>query len=428
MRKYRSQILVLLFVTLGFFAYPSFSIGDEVKDLQERIDTRTGEIQELEAEIKKIEKELKLVGAEKATLSSKLSQIELTRKKLSADLSITQKKIDAVNVTLQELGTDIDSKGNSILNSKIGIAEMARSLREIDDISLVELMLGVGNLGAAMDKGASLVRISQEVDSRIRELKTVRADLETSRKEVATEQAKLLSLHKEFRAKKTIEDANIREAASILKQTAGKETAYMKILADKEALREAFEAELFAFEAQLKIAIDPSTLPTAGSKVLLWPLRDVLITQYFGSTEFSKSALGAVYSGKGHNGVDLRASIGTRIYAAASGIIIGSGDTDDVCKGASYGKWVLIEHSNGLTTLYAHLSHIDVVGGEKVVSGDGIGYSGNTGYSTGPHLHFSVFASKGVSVGQLKSKNPRCGTYTLPIASLNSYLNPLSFL
>ena len=87
-----------------------------------------------------------------------------------------------------------------------------------------------------------------------------------------------------------------------------------------------------------------------------------------------------------------------------------------------------MEHDNNLSTLYAHLSLIRVDAGDAVQAGDLLGYSGNTGYSTGPHLHFAVFASKAVRVtSEYKSKI--CGTLlTLPLSPKNGYLNPLSYL
>ncbi|MDQ3014888.1 MAG: M23 family metallopeptidase, partial [bacterium] len=132
-------------------------------------------------------------------------------------------------------------------------------------------------------------------------------------------------------------------------------------------------------------------------------------------------------NGSGHNGIDLGVPIGTAIKSAGVGEVVASGDTDTVCPRASYGKWVLIKHSNGLSTLYAHLSLIKVSAGQAVESGSIIGYSGNTGYSTGPHLHFTVYASQGVQVVNRPSQ--ACGgTYTMPVADLKAYLNPLSYL
>ena len=85
-----------------------------------------------------------------------------------------------------------------------------------------------------------------------------------------------------------------------------------------------------------------------------------------------------------HNGIDLRAPQGTRIFAAAAGTVIASGVS------GGFGKRVVIDHGDGWFTLYAHMSKLRVDEGEEVAAGKGIGKVGTTGLSTGPHLHFEV--------------------------------------
>ena len=88
--------------------------------------------------------------------------------------------------------------------------------------------------------------------------------------------------------------------------------------------------------------------------------------------------------------------------------------------------WVLVRHGNGLTTLYAHLSSISVSKGQSVLTGQLLGHSGNTGYATGPHLHFTVYASDAV---QFKQYTCRSGpTVTVPISAYSAYLNPMDYL
>jgi murein DD-endopeptidase MepM/ murein hydrolase activator NlpD len=114
--------------------------------------------------------------------------------------------------------------------------------------------------------------------------------------------------------------------------------------------------------------------------------------------------------------------------SAASGVVVETGDTDKTCRGASYGRWVLIRHNNGLSTLYGHLELVRVSKGEQVGPGSTIGYSGSTGYSTGPHLHFTVFASAAVRVDDLPSSSCKNAIYRIPVASRNGYLDPESYL
>ena len=87
----------------------------------------------------------------------------------------------------------------------------------------------------------------------------------------------------------------------------------------------------------------------------------------------------------------------------------------------------MIKHPNGLTTLYGHLSLLSVVKGQQVSVGEKIGYSGNTGNSTGPHLHFGVYASEGVRIGTIPT-SINCRNVVLPLSDTKAYLNPLSYL
>jgi murein DD-endopeptidase MepM/ murein hydrolase activator NlpD len=88
---------------------------------------------------------------------------------------------------------------------------------------------------------------------------------------------------------------------------------------------------------------------------------------------------------KMHTGLDFTADVGTEIYATGDGVI----EAVD-SKLAGYGRHVIIRHGYGFQTLYAHMSRVNVKPGEKVKRGQIIGYVGNTGASTGPHLHYEV--------------------------------------
>jgi len=88
---------------------------------------------------------------------------------------------------------------------------------------------------------------------------------------------------------------------------------------------------------------------------------------------------------RSHEGVDIAAAMGTGVYVSAEGSVLRTG-YDPV----GYGRFVEIRHPNGMTTLYGHLSRLDVASGDAVEAGARIGLVGSTGRSTGPHLHFEV--------------------------------------
>jgi murein DD-endopeptidase MepM/ murein hydrolase activator NlpD len=107
-----------------------------------------------------------------------------------------------------------------------------------------------------------------------------------------------------------------------------------------------------------------------------------------------------------------------------------TGNTDAVPGCYSWGKWTLIDHANGLSTLYAHQNVVGVTAGQKVNTGDIIGYVGNTGFSTGPHLHFTVYAKDGVNVrrfNEIKTVTS-CGPATTPVAATDAYIDPILYL
>ncbi len=93
----------------------------------------------------------------------------------------------------------------------------------------------------------------------------------------------------------------------------------------------------------------------------------------------------------GYNGVDFGVPVGSKVFAAAAGKVIVSKAGG---YNGGYGNYIVISHSNGTQTLYAHLSQNLVSVGTSVSQGQAIGYSGNTGRSTGPHLHFEVRGAK----------------------------------
>jgi murein DD-endopeptidase MepM/ murein hydrolase activator NlpD len=174
---------------------------------------------------------------------------------------------------------------------------------------------------------------------------------------------------------------------NLLKETKNQEKLYQQKLTELEKLQADVAEEIEAMQKTLRGRIDSSLLP--GKGVLGNPLQSTKVTQGYGATAFARTA----YRGQYHNGVDFGAPVGTPIYASESGRVLSVGDQDRYCPRGAYGKYVLIKHMNGLTTLSAHLSRYVVENGESVTRGQLIGYVGKTGYATGPHLHFTIFAS-----------------------------------
>ncbi|WAC61074.1 M23 family metallopeptidase [Brevundimonas sp. SL130] len=110
------------------------------------------------------------------------------------------------------------------------------------------------------------------------------------------------------------------------------------------------------------------------------PVRGYAINSPFGLRKLAIEA-----RARAHKGVDIAAPLGTSVFTAAEGRIVHTG-----YDAGGYGHFIEVRHPNGLSTIYGHLSRIDVASGDAVAHGQRIGLVGSTGYSTGPHLHFEV--------------------------------------
>ncbi len=418
-------LTISTFILLLMSAVPTHA--GLIDDLKNKISGRETEIEKLEQEINQYQAQLNETEEEATSLNKDIKTIDITRRKLSTNIKVTQNEIYASSLSIEKLELEIDNKKSDISHNIEIIKSTIRNIHEIEELSLVELALSSRNISNFWDDVEGYQRFQKSMSDTVKELEILKETLENKKTEVEQEQTNLVSYKSKLSDQKSIADNQRYKKNNLLKETKSQEAEYEKILAEKKKLREKFERELNALESELRIAIDPSTLPPVGKGILRWPLDSIYVTQYFGNTKFAKSG---AYSGSGHNGIDFRASVGTPVRTALSGTVIETGDTDQYSGCYSYGKWALVKHNNGLSTLYAHLSLTKVSAGQTVVTGDVIGYSGNTGYSTGPHLHFTVYASQGVQVVRLgdRKRITNCANARIPIASLNAYMNPLDYL
>lgn len=421
-RVITKTILLFALVTVPF----SSIYADTKSDLEQKIAERNQAIKLLETEIAGVKNEIDKTNSQAKTLQEYIHTLDLTISKLNKDSRVTEHQIAATTYKIEDLKLSIEEKTKTIDRNQQAVALLIRDIRKTDDNTLPEVLLGTQTLSTIWNTIESTNAVAHNIQIKTKEIAQAKSDLEANQKAQEKARHDLEQYKKELVVKQTIINANKQDKAVVLKETKNKESAYKTLLVKKEALKDAFENELNQYESELKLTIDTSRLPAVGSGVLTWPLDVVKITQYFGNTPFATKNP-QIYSNRGHNGVDFKASIGTKIKAARSGIVAGTGNTDNFPGCYSYGKWVLITHDNGLSTLYAHLSYVIANEGDKVLTGQVIGYSGNTGYSTGPHLHFGVYASQGVQIITY-SKSKNCHNAVIPIADPKAYLNPLSYL
>ena len=427
----KTEILAAL-ITLAVILSPIIVLGETseatAEELQQQISEQNREIEQLNAEIAQYEAQLATASSKKQTLQNTIDQLNLSRKKLTTSINATKKRIATTELEIKQLSQGIALKEHSISNGKRGLAETLRRLNENEVESLAVRLLSEEDIGGVWADIDSSARIQEAIAQDITELAEQKQSLTQTKTTAEGKRADLVKQQKTLTAQQGSLDATRKAQNELLAQTKSQESNYQTILAQKQAAKAVFENALQDLQSKLQYTVDPSKITPAGKGILNWPLDKVRITQKFGNTSFS---LAGGYNGKGHNGIDVGAQIGTPVKAALTGTVVGVGDTGLVKGCYSYGRWVLIKHGNGLATLYAHLSQVNAYEGQSLSTGQLIGYSGQTGYATGPHLHFGVYVSSATQImklGDATNKKTPCSGAIMPVAPLSGYLNPMDYL
>ncbi len=423
MKSSRAFIGIAIVILLPFCAF-----AQSAGELQQQIDEQNAQIAALNKEISQYTKELGNTRQQKNTLQNKIGQLDLQRKKLLSQVSLTQKQINSTQLQIQQLSAGIQTREGSIAVNRAGLAESMRRLSQAEKAPLALSILSSESVTDAWQDIDAHASLEDAVQGQIRTLSSEKQLLSHSKSNAEDKKKELDSQKSTLVTQQGSLDATRRSQADLLSETKSQESNYQTLIAKKRAQELSFEASLQDLQSKLQYTINADQITPVGKGILHWPLDLVRVTQSFGDTAFSR---GGAYNGKGHNGVDFAASIGTPLKAALSGVVVGTGNTDSVRGCYSFGKWVMIKHVNGLSTMYGHLSQIGVSTGQSVSTGQVIGYSGETGYATGPHLHFGVYVSSAtqiINLGSATKSRTACSNAIMPVVPLSGYLNPMSYL
>ncbi len=421
-------------------------MAQSAADLQNQINTHNAQIKALNDEIAKYQKELNALAGQKNTLQSTINTLTVQQKQLASKIQVTQSNIAFANKEIDRLSLSIGDKEESIRNNQEAIGSALRDIAENENSTLFADLIASQDISEAWRAADAAIQFNRALGQQINTLRDAKVVLADNRDKVSAEKAKLLALQKQLALEKRSVDASKTAQSQLLAQTKNQEANYQALIAQKKAAEQSFTQQLVALQDQLNLIVNPGLLPKVGTGVLQWPFTPAFmqgcaarkgffgnlhcITQYFGNTAFS-TANPQIYNGNGHNAIDIAAPVGTPVVAALTGTVLDTGNTDLVRGCYSFGKWIMITHPNGISTLYSHLSAIDVAKGQQVATGQVIGLSGMTGYATGPHIHFGVYASEGTKIMTLRAfrgATSGCADAKMPVATLTAYLNPLSYL
>ena len=315
-------------------------------------------------------------------LTNDLSALQKQISLLDSQIEAQQDEIDAQEELLTELTQMIADKTIELEESERQQAEQYAQLRsrlrymvEHGTTSSLSILLSSDSFSDFLNRYEIIRQISLRDENLFEQLKAIRD-------KVLTEKQELEDTKKDAEDTKLQMEANKAELEAQMeakrKQMESIQLAQKNV---KDAYTAMIETEDELMAQYKKAAAEYAAQSTYVGGTFMWPLPagNNVVTCKYGMRTHPITG-----KRKLHTGVDLRAATGTKVYAANKGTVTTSGYS------SAWGNYIIISHGGGITTLYAHMSKRSVSKDDKVKQGDIIGYSGNTGYSTAPHLHFEI--------------------------------------
>lgn len=376
---------------------------------------------ELKAELEALQEDAYSITLQSAALEEDIASNEnetesVVEQKIAIDqqMELTRLAIENIEAQIQQYNLLIAAKQEELDQAQLESDEMLelykvriRAMEETGDVSYWSILFqssSIMDLLSRMDDIEDIAKADQAMLEQMKEtalaIEAAKADIEVSRQEMEDAKAVEAELSAQLEVQREQADAMIIQLlaendqlsatleeyadleAQMREEIAAAQTAYEDALADEEAARLIAAAKAAAEAAaaqQTTVTPSTSTSSSSSSEGFMHPVPGSAISCAYG---YREHPIYGYYSL--HAGTDFSANSGTPIYATKSGTVT-------VATYSSVnGNMVTINHNDGYTSTYAHMTHYIVSVGQSVSQGQVIGYVGSTGWSTGPHLHFEI--------------------------------------
>lgn len=356
------------------------SIQDKIRDAENRIKELQQKAEEYQGVIHSHEHEAH-------NLSEKISEFEAEIDHLKNEISINETKLERTELSIEQTTIEINESEALIAKGKTQITELLREMQKERDKNFMEIVLENDSLSDFLHEVQMHNTLQEEIGDRLDALNILKQDLEGKREQLLLDEAAIVEMQNNLGDQRYILNQEQKRQENLLYKTRNSQRNYENLLSEIEKEEQQLRGEIFQLEQELRRQLDPSSLP---SGIFYWPTSGT-VTQQYGCihTKFARTYYPPCNNGQGgfHNGLDIGAPLGTQMYAVEDGTVVANSSSS-----RGYGLWVAIKQTNGIVTVYAHLSKLNVSNGQQVSKGDVIALMGSTGFSTGSHLHFIVYA------------------------------------
>jgi murein DD-endopeptidase MepM/ murein hydrolase activator NlpD len=352
------------------------TVSDTIYDKQHQLQGLNGQIVATKTQIAQLLAQERQLQGEIAAFDAQLRAVQAQIDQETAKLVLLAQQVDQAKEQLAlkqaELAQHIADFGHRM-----------RIMYKSGQVSGLELVFSAANFTDLMNRVVFFNVIVREDRRQVAELQKERAAIEVMKADLEAKKTEQARVVKQVQDQKAQLQAVRDQRAAREQQIAAIEAQFQRLLADMEAQRA-------TLQAQIASLIHESFRARSSGK-WKWPI-DGVITQGFGCTSYPFEPYDPTCpSHHFHSGIDLATDYGTPVHASDGGIVhnftMGCTWGGGLC---GYGRYVVMVHAGGFTTLYGHLSSWAVGDGVQVDKDTVIGYEGSTGNSTGPHLHFEI--------------------------------------
>lgn len=381
----RTSVLLAMVMIVGFGLYRAvYAQSDsDLSQLQQSILEKKAAIDSLNSQLDSYKVKIRDLASKGASLQNDIALLENEIAMSELDIASTQNKIDQETLELRIIDGQIDDVERQLSERRAMLSDLLFAMNKTDGQGVLDVVLNIGSVDDVFDAAQQLASVNETMKSTLEATKLTRADLATRQADHESKMATLADSQRDL--EKKTEGLSLRKSAKVVLASATNESEneYRTLMSDLRAEQQSITRDVESLQGTLEDRLRDTDGVSTGETIITWPVHGI-ITALFHDPSYPFRNLFE------HSGLDIAVPQGTAIEAAAPGIVA------RVYKGQQYGYYVMLVHANGLATLYAHMSRIDVVQDQYVSRGDVIGLSGGrpgtpgAGFSTGPHVHFEV--------------------------------------
>ena len=348
-------------------------LTNQLSNIQQQMTNEANKKSEAEKTIGTVYEQLHAIQRDLDTATAELKQVQAERIQLDKDITKTEAELKEAQARLQS-------------REKV-FYKRVRDIYINGRLSYLDVVVGSKDFSDFANRMEMLKRILQSDMDLINTIKTEREEIASKKAKLEEDRAKVLELEKVAQEKQNVINQKKAERQAVLERAMNDrdtaERAYNELMASSASItamlqQRAAERAAAAAAAASQGGGGGGATWVQGSGQLAAPVV-APITSDFGWR------IHPIYGTRRlHAGTDFGVDEGTPVHAADGGVVVEAGWV------SGYGYTVIIDHGNGMSTLYAHNSEVAVSPGQTVSKGQVVSYSGNTGGSTGPHLHFEV--------------------------------------